>query len=215
MDKSKSAASSVTSTKTKGVAQSSLSAALLPTIVLYVAAVVLVMFTRDDPASTIAYWETFIPVVAFISLMSGFGPAYVREQSHLAYILKQILHWGIVIGMLWLLHTHGIRGALSDPQYLLVLMYTLALTVLLVGLHLDFKLIFFGAFLACCAYLQAAPENVALLGLIGDTFGIANAQEKPLTMIIGIAVVAFLANALMLIGTRGAVMSKRVSEAKR
>jgi hypothetical protein len=212
--KSKGAASNETPKKTKTVDQGSLMMALLPSVILYVGAVVLIALTRDDAAGTVPYWETFVPFVAFISLLSGFGQAYVRDQSYVFYVFRQILHWGIVIGLLWLLHTHGVRAALDDQKYLLILLYLLGLASLLAGLHMDWKFIFFGAFLAFCTYILAAPENVAILAPIGETFGIANAQDKPLTMIIGTAVVAFLASTLILIGMRGAILSKRVSAAK-
>jgi hypothetical protein len=188
--------------------------ALLPSIVLYVAAVVLFSLTRQDVAGTVHYWEIFVPVVAFIALLSGFGQAYVRGQTYLGYILIQVLHWGVLIGLLYILHTHGVRAALDDQKYLLILLYLLALTTLLAGLHMDWKLLFFGAFLAFCTYLTASPENAAILTPIGEAFGIADAQNKPMGFIIGIAVVAFLASTLVLIGTRGAVLSKRASAAR-
>jgi hypothetical protein len=212
--KSKGAASTETPKKTKSVDQGSLMMALLPSVILYVGAVVLIALTREDAAGTVPYWETFVPFVAFISLLSGFGQAYVRDQSYVFYVFRQILHWGIVIGLLWLLHAHGVRAALDDQKYLLILLYLIGLASLLAGLHMDWKFIFFGAFLAFCTYILAAPENVAILAPIGETFGIANAQDKPLTMIIGTAVVAFLASTLILIGMRGAILSKRVSAAK-
>jgi hypothetical protein len=212
--KSKGAASTETPKKTKSVDQGSLLIALLPSVILYVGAVVLIALTRDDAAGTVPYWETFVPFVAFISLLSGFGQAYVRDQSYVLYVFRQILHWGIVIGLLWLLHAHGVRAALDDQKYLLILLYLLGLASLLAGLHMDWKFIFFGAFLAFCTYILAAPENVAILAPIGEAFGIANAQDKPLTMISGTAVVAFLASTLILIGMRGAILSKRVSAAK-
>lgn len=197
----------------KRVNQVSFRIAVLPSIILYVAAVVLIVLTRNGMQGTLPYWETFVLVVALISLFSGFGQAYLRDQSYFFYMLKQIIHWGVVIGLLWLLNTQGIRDALGDQKYLLMLVYLLGLGSLLAGLHMDWKLVFFGAFVSLGAYLLAAPENVAILGTIGDTFGIANAGEMPQTMIIGLAVVAFLASTMILIGVRGAVLSKKVSAA--
>jgi hypothetical protein len=177
--KSKDAAASETPKKAKSTDQGSLMMALLPSVILYVAAVVLISLTREDTSGTIQYWETFVPVVAFISLLSGFGHAYMRNQSYAFYTLKQVIHWGLVIGLLWLLHTQGVRASLDDQKYLLLLLYLLGLAALLAGLHMDWKFVFFGAFLAFCTYLLAAPENAAILAPIGETFGIANAQEKP------------------------------------
>jgi hypothetical protein len=200
--------------KAKNTDLGSLFVALIPSIVLYVAAVVLFSLTRQDLAESIHYWEIFVPAVALIALISGFGQAYVRGQTTVGYMLIQIIHWGILIGLLWILHTHGIRATLGDQKYLVILLYLLALTSLLAGLHMDWKFMFFGAFVAFCTYLIAAPENAAILTPIGEAFGIADAQNKPMGFMIGTAVVAFLASTLVLIGTRGAVLSKKASAAR-
>nr|WP_210424799.1 hypothetical protein [Marichromatium bheemlicum] len=183
--------------------------AILPSLFLYVAAVILVFFAREDLAATTQYWEFFLPVVAFISIISGWGQAYAFDHSRLFYLIKQLLHWGAIAGLLWLLYDHGIRDTLSAEQYNLVQLYLLALGALLAGLYLDTKMLFFGAFIVCCAYLVADPANSAILTTVGDAFGVANAQDKPMTMIIAAALVAFVANLFVLIAMRGAIMAKR------
>ncbi|MBK1644005.1 hypothetical protein CKO25_04905 [Thiocapsa imhoffii] len=214
MFKSNGAASSETPKKAKNTDQGSLLIALLPLVILYVAAITLISLTRSDLSGTIPYWETFLPVVAFISLLSGFGPAYVRDQPSLLYVLQQALHWGILIGLLWLLHTQGVRASLNEQEYLIMMLYLLGLGSLLAGLHMDWKFAVFGAFMVFCTFVLSSPENTALLGTIGDTFGITNAQEHPMTFIAITGCVAFLASTLILIGTRGAIMSKRAAAAR-
>ncbi|MCF1184059.1 hypothetical protein L0E83_11535 [Marichromatium gracile] len=203
---SKSAASSEVKSKQS---QSPLMVAILPSVFLYIAAVVLVFFAREDFAATTQYWEFFIPVVAFISILSGWSQAYAFDHSRFFYLIKQLLHWGALGGLLWLFYDHGIRDALSAEQYNLVQLYLLGLAALIAGLYLDTKMLFFGAFIACCAYLLADPANSAVLTSVGDAFGIENAQDKPMTMIIAAALVAFVANLFVLIAMRGAVMAKR------
>lgn len=214
MSASKSSDATVTTKKSRAVNQLPLTIALIPTLILYAGTLILIAFTRNDLSSTLPYWETLVPVVAIVSLLSGFGHAYLREQAYVLYVLKQAIHWAIVIGLLWLVHTHGVRAALSDQSYLTLLMYLLGLAALLAGLHMDWKFLLFGAFISFCAYLLAAPENVAILGLIGEQFGIAEAQNMPMTMTVGLGVIAFLASAIIQIGTRGAVLSKRIAGAR-
>lgn len=191
------------------VKQSSLMLALLPSVILYVCAVVLVALTREDLSGTARYWEIFVALTAVISLFSGWGQATAANRSHFLYLVKQIVHWSLLMGVLWLFQTQGIGAALGAQKYTLVLLYLLSMTAILAGLYLDFKAIFFGAFIGLCAYLLAAPANVAILKTIGDALRIADAQTKPLTMIIVIGIVAFVASALVLISLRGSIMAKR------
>lgn len=190
--------------------QSPLMLALLPLVILYVCAVVLVALSREDLGGTLSYWEFFIPIVAVISLISGWGNAYVRGQWSLFYLIRQILSWGLFVGMLWLLQEQGVPEALGDQKTTLTLVFLLALVSVLVGMQLDWKLFVFGVFLAICAYLLADPAHVAMLTPIGDRVGIEDAQSKPLTMIIGMGTVAFVISLFILLSMRGAIMAKRV-----
>jgi hypothetical protein len=195
------------------VKQSSLTIALLPSVILYACTIVLVALTRENLGGTVHYWEFLVPLVAVISLFSGWSQAYVRNNSRFMYLIKQILHWGLLMGLLWLLQVQGITTTLGDQKYTLALLYLLSLTALLAGLNLDLKQLFFGAFLALCTYLLAAPANVAILKPIGDALRITDAQSKPLTMIIVMGLIAFAASALVLMSTRGSVMAKRTRSA--
>ncbi|MBK1641600.1 hypothetical protein CKO12_06845 [Chromatium okenii] len=192
----------------KAVKQSSLMTALLPSFILYTSTIILVALTRGDLGATVKYWEFMVPLTAVISLISGWGVAYSRNASRFTYLIKQILHWGVLMGLLWLLQTQGIATALSG-KYTLVLLYLLSMTVIFAAFYLDTKQLFFGAFLAFCAYLMAAPANVAILKPIGEMLRIADAQSQPLTMIAVVGLIAFALNAVFVMGTRSAVIAKR------
>ena len=189
--------------------QGSLTIALLPSVILYVSAIVLFALTREDLGGTIHYWEVLVAVAAVISLLSGWGQTYAANRSHLMYLIKQIIHWGLLLGVLYLFQTQGITAALGDQKYTVVLLTLLSMTAIFAGLYIDFKALFFGAFMAICTYLLAAPANVSILEPIGKTLRIADPQTKPLTMIIVMGLIAFVAGALVLISVRGSIMAKR------
>lgn len=193
----------------KSVKQGSLTIALLPSLVVYALAVVLVVLTRENPGSTVQYWELLVPLIALYSLISGWGTAYARNQSRFFYLIKQAIHWGLVLGLLWLLQTQGISAALGDQKYTLVLLYVVGLAMVFAGLYLDLKQILYGAFLGLSAYLLTAPANIAILKPIGETLRISDATNKPLTMIVILALVAFAVSAVLLMVTRGAIMARR------
>ncbi len=189
--------------------QGSLTMALLPSIILYVCAIVLVLLTRESLGGMVHYWETFVALVAVISLLSGWGQTYAANRSYLMYLVKQIIHWGSLLTVLWLFQTYGISTTLGDAKYTLALLALLSMTAVLAGLYIDFKAIFFGVFIGICTYLLAAPANIAILKPIGDRLHIADATTKPLTMIIVMGLIAFVASALVLISLRGSIMAKR------
>ena len=90
--------------------QSSFLLALLPLVILYAGAAVLVVLSRGVLGGTVQYWEFFVPVVAVISLISGWGQAYANGNSRLMYLIKQIINWGLLIGILWLIHRLAAYG---------------------------------------------------------------------------------------------------------
>ncbi len=189
--------------------QGSLTLALLPSIILYAVAVVLILLTRDGTSGILSYWQTFVLLAAFISLLSGFRQAYINDRSRLMYLIKQIIHWGVLIGALWLWQTQSVTSSLNEAKYTLVLMYMLAISAITAGLYLDFRAIFFGIYMGICASLLTASANLAVLAPIGKTLHIANPTTKPMTMIALMALIAFVLSTFFLLTQRGSVAAKR------
>jgi hypothetical protein len=189
--------------------------ALLPQIILFVTAVVLFWLSQDDMAGTIEYWEYFIPVIALISLISGWSQSYLSNELRAWYLFKQIVHWGAVFGLLYAANGQGLREAIDAQQYTSIVIYLIAFATLLAAVHMDFKLFFFSLFMVFCAYLLAAPADNAMLIYIGETFGIDGAQSKALSISIGVAVAGFLASTLVLLSMRGMVLSKRIGDKRK
>lgn len=190
--------------------QSPLILALLPQIVLFVAAVVLFWLSQKDMAGTIEYWEYFVPVIAVISLISGWSQSYLSNEVRAWYLIKQVVHWGALFALLYTAKTQGLQQAIDAQQYTIIVIYLIAFTTLLAAIHLDFKLFFFSLFLVFCAYLLAVPADNAMLLYIGETFGIDGAQSKTLSISIGVAVVGFIASTFVLLSMRGALLTKRI-----
>ncbi|WP_338074160.1 hypothetical protein [Halochromatium glycolicum] len=195
--------------------QSPLLIALLPQIVLFVCAVVLFWLSQKDMAGTIKYWEYFVPVIALISLVSGWSQSYLSNEVRAWYLIKQVVHWGALFALLFVMNNEGLRGAIDAQQYTTVVIYLIAFATLLAAIHMDFKLFFFSLFLVFCAYLLAAPADNAMLAYIGDTFGIDGAQSKALSISIGVAVVGFIASTFVLLSMRGALLTKRIGSKKK
>jgi hypothetical protein len=201
--------------KRKSGGQSPLFLAMLPLLVLFIVAAVLFWLSTKDAAGTYRYWEYFVPVVALISLISGWGQSYLSGELRLWYIVKQLLHWGGLVAIIYVLGTQGVREAVGDHQYTSLLLYLLAFTALLAAIHMDLKLLFFAAFLVFCGYLFAVPADNPALVWIGESFGIAEAQTKPVIISVGVAVCGFIASLFIMMMLRGMLMTKRVADKRK
>jgi hypothetical protein len=189
--------------------------AILPLLALFISAFVLFWLSKQDMSGTFRYWEIFVPVVAVISLISGWGQAYLNDNPRLWYLVKQIVSWGALIALLYVLNSQGIRAAISDQQYTAVILYLLAFASLLVAIHLDIKLLVFAVFLVFCAFLIAVPENNPTLLAMGNRFGIADAPTKPVMMTAIVAGVGFVISFIVLVMMRGALLTKRIAAKRR
>lgn len=185
---------------------------MLPLLVLFGATLMLFWLSQRDMTATYKYWEIFVPVVAVISLVSGWGQAYLSDNNRLWYLIRQFVQWGLLIGLLYVLNTQGIRALMSDQQYTGIVLYLLAFTTLAAAIQMDFKLVFFGVFLLFCAYVIMMPANNPTLIGVGDFFGIADPGTKPLTVGAALAATSFVASLFVLFMMRGALTSKRIAK---
>jgi len=190
--------------------QSPLLVALLPQVILFVCAVVLFWLSQEDTAGTIKYWEYFVPVIAVISLISGWSQSYLSNEIRAWYLIKQVVHWSALFALLFVMNNEGLRGAIDAQLYTIIVIYLIAFATLLAAIHMDFKLFFFSLFLVFSAYLLGAPADNVMLAYIGDTFGIDGAQSKTLSISVGVAVVGFIASTFVLLSMRGALLTKKI-----
>jgi hypothetical protein len=189
--------------------------ALLPLLILFAATVVLFWLSKDNLASTVKYWEIFLPVVAVVSLISGWAQSYVSDSNRLWYLLRQIVTWGSVIGLLYIMNTQGLRAPLSDQQYGGLVIYLLALATLVAAIQMDIKMIFFGVFALYCAYVLAVPANNPTLAGVGNILKVADPQDKPVLVTSLLALAGFAASLIIVLMMRGAVITKNASKKRR
>jgi hypothetical protein len=194
---------------------SPLGLALIPLLVLFAATVVLFWLSQKDMSGTYKYWEIFVPVVAVVSLVSGWTQAYVSNSNRAWYLLRQVIHWGALIGLLYLLNSQGYRELMSDQQYTALMIYLLSLGTLLAAVQMDIKLIFFSVFLAFCAFLIAVPADNPTLIAVGNTLGISEPQAKPVLVSSAVAVAGFVASLFVVFIMRGALIAKRASKKRK
>ncbi len=136
----------------------------LPYVVLYVAAFGLVAMTSHDAASTSAYWQMFIPLIALVSILGGWHWAGASGDPRWMYLARQVLHWGTVILVIRLLYAHNVQDFLNDEQDSFVIIYIVGLAAVLSGIYLDWKMALFGIFLLLSAVGMAwLEDNVVLL----------------------------------------------------
>jgi hypothetical protein len=180
-----------------------------PMLLLFAVPVLLYGLTAKGMQGVSEYWQYFLVFIAFYSLFSGWSQAYLRNHSRLWYLVRQIVHWGALIGMLYLLNTQGIRMLMNEHQYTILLTYLVAFSVLLVAVHTDIKMLFFGVFMAYCAFLIAVPDNNPALIALGQQIDIADATSKPFQMTAGLAAAGFVATLFIKFFVQSAAESKR------
>lgn len=189
----------------------SLLLSLAPLLFLYGAVFALYALTSFGISGSYRYWEFFIPVLALISLGSGWGQAYLNDNSRLWYLIRQLVHWGALIGLVYILNTQGIRMLMNEHQYTILLVYLVAFGSVLAAIQMDMKMIFFAAFMVYCAFLIAVPDNNPALIQLGETFNVADAQNKPFMMTAWVALAGFVASLFIRTSMRGAISAKRVA----
>jgi hypothetical protein len=145
----------------------------LPYVVLYVVAIGLVAMTSHDAAGTSVYWQSFIPVVALVSILGGWRHAGAGGQPKWHYLLRQVFHWSALVLAIQLLYAHDVQDFLNNEQDGFVTMYLLGLTAVLSGIYLDWKMALFGLFLLLSGVLMAQLEDNAMLLTVLALVGLA------------------------------------------
>ncbi|MCG6942024.1 MAG: hypothetical protein LJE69_12335 [Thiohalocapsa sp.] len=189
--------------------------ALLPLLILFVATLVLFWLTQKGVGATTTYWEFFLPVVAVVSLISGWSQSYVSNNNRVWYLVRQIVNWGAIIGLLYILNTQGYRELMNDQQYTGLVIYLLALGTVLAAIQMDIKMVFFAVFLVYCAFLVAVPTNNPTLAGVGNFMNISDPQNKPMLVSSLLALAGFAASLFVVLMMRGAVIAKRASKKRR
>lgn len=144
----------------------------LPYIILYVATIVLAGMTDSDPTEAAEKWLWFIPVVALVAIVGGWRyNAGDTAKSRAVYLVRQLLHWAALGVVIHFLFREDLQHFLNAETDGFVVIFLLGLTAMLAGIHADWKMGLFGAFvIATGVVIGWLDDNALLLGLGGSAF---------------------------------------------
>lgn len=118
------------------------------------------------------YWQSLIPAFGLICIGTQWSNVVPTLKVRLLMVLRQVLHWGVVLLMSRLIFMasgqFNLIDALDDRQASFVLMFTLTLSTFLAGIYFDWRLCVVAVFLIASAILNVVLSNtVPLLVWIG------------------------------------------------
>lgn len=136
----------------------------IPFAALYVVAVVLVAMTETDAKGSLDAWLKFIPAVAAVSVVLGWGNVNTSVGSHLGYLVRQILHWGGLAAIVYyVLFLPEIQQFIPNAVTGFTVLCLLGLTAYLAGVHTDWRMMVFGISLVASAVGIAYLDDWSLL----------------------------------------------------
>lgn len=141
----------------------------LPYIILYVATIVLVAMTDREPTEAVMKWLWFIPAVALVAIVGGWKHhAGDTGKSRAIYLLRQVLHWAALAVVVHYFFTKDLLHFLNAETDGVVMIFLLGLTAMLAGIHSDWKMGLFGAFLILSGVsIGWFNDNALLLSVLG------------------------------------------------
>ena len=136
-----------------------------PYILIYIVTIWLVALTDSDAARAARYWQYFVPVVGVVSIIGGWGK---HSDALGRYLTEQVLHWGALMAVIYLLFLPDMQQFLNAESHGFVVAYMLGLAAILSGIYLDWKMALFRIFLVGSAVgIGFLDDNAMLLTLIG------------------------------------------------
>lgn len=113
------------------------------------------------------YWQWLIPIFGLICIITQWYHVEPTLKSRMIMVARQILHWGVVLFMTFLVFMASGQNSyidtLDDRQASFVLMYTLTLSTFLAGIYFDWRLCVVAVFLIISAVVNVLLSNTAPL----------------------------------------------------
>jgi hypothetical protein len=133
----------------------------IPFAALYAIAVVLVAMTETDAAGSMKAWLQFIPLVAGVSVVLGWGNA---QTGYFTYLIRQALHWGgLAVVVYYVLALPEVQQFMPNAITGFTVLCLLGLTAYLAGVHSDWRMMVFGASLVGSAVGIAFLDDWSLM----------------------------------------------------
>jgi hypothetical protein len=135
---------------------------VIPFAALYAIAVVLVAMTETDAAGSMKAWLQFIPLVAGVSIVLGWGN--VRCSNYFGYLIRQALHWGgLAVIVYYVVALPEVQQFIPNAITGFTVLCLLGLTSYLAGVHTDWRMMVFGAALLASAVGIAFLDDWSLV----------------------------------------------------
>jgi len=108
-------------------------------------------YTTTDAQGSRWYWQWLIPIFGLICIVTQWhhvaptpkNRLLPTPKNRLLLIMRQLLHWGVVLLMLQLVFmasSQSFMDALDDRQASFLLMLTVTLSTFLAGIYFDWRL---------------------------------------------------------------------------
>jgi len=130
-------------------------------------------YTTTDAQGSRWYWQWLIPIFGLICIVTQWHHVAPTPKNRLLLIMRQLLHWGVVLLMLQLVFmasSQSFMDALDDRQASFLLMLTVTLSTFLAGIYFDWRLCVVAVFLGASAIFMVIVQNIAptlvLVGLV-------------------------------------------------
>ncbi|EIC20671.1 hypothetical protein [Thiorhodovibrio frisius] len=147
----------------------------LPYVILYATTIVLVAMTDREPTDVAMKWIWFIPAVALVAIFGGWKyHAGESAKSRVFYLFRQVLHWAALAVVVHYFFTKDLLHFLNAETDGVVMIFLLGLTAILSGIHADWKMGLFGAFLIMSGEtIGWFDDNAVLMGIVGGAAAVA------------------------------------------
>ena len=131
------------------------------------------VYTTYDLDTSRWYWHWLIPIFALICIITQWNNVEPTLKARLLLIARQILHWGAVLALAFLLYMvsaghNNIIDLIDDRQGSFMMTYTIALSTFLAGIYYDWRLCVVAIFIIMGGIINVAFSNLApLLAWLG------------------------------------------------
>ena len=129
--------------------------------------------TQVDKEGSWGYWKWIVPVYAALALWLSW---YMRRTSEVLSsntLGHEALHWGAVIGAVFMVSHYANLGTISRFVEGLFDITLLSLGIFLAGVYIESTFLFIGMVLACFAVLSAAVVQYLYAYMVPVILGVA------------------------------------------
>jgi hypothetical protein len=134
-----------------------------PYVLLFVAVIVGIAFTDMRLDFAPLYWQILIPIFGVVALVIGWSGAGDDSKARTAFVIKTVLHWGALFGVVQLLYLPQLQAVLNAEVTGLQIIFLLGLTAFLSGVHGNARMSVIGLFLVGSGIVVSFLDDAAMM----------------------------------------------------